>query len=134
VSLFKRYIVRNKNVVYETDYGYIIQSLKTVKFTQFSYNEVIVDIRKGQTSKPGNFAELTLLMDEKIDEYHRSFTKLQNVFASIGGFFEGIIIVASLIADFFTSKLYYLTIINKTFTFVDVKKTPETAYRERSRA
>jgi hypothetical protein len=67
-----------KQIIYETDYGYLFTDIKQENFFQYDSSLVDVDLRSGTTVASSNsIGSVSFLNYHKVDFYNRSFEKLQ---------------------------------------------------------
>ena len=86
---FKWYYLLKTRVIYQTDYGFVFQNQQSTEFYVHEDNYV-ADIRT-LGMELTNFAFLQITMNNKVDTYNRSYTKLQSVLANIGGVINSIL-------------------------------------------
>ena len=97
-SVYKRVFYFMKSVQYFKDIGYVFEDNKSFEFYQFPDSKETVDLRS-QGILPGNFVNVCFIMDNKIFMFKKSYMKLQNLLANVGG-----------IIKLFTQVCYYLLI------------------------
>jgi hypothetical protein len=108
-TIFKRYWVYKKLVIYNTDYGFAMQDEKIENFYQHDFIDTSVDLRKDAF---GKFAQVSIYVSNNYDVYFRTYTKIQNVFAEISGVFQALFLISKLIVSFLTNNIYFLTLDN----------------------
>ena len=101
-------------ISYSTDYGYIFESLETIKFFQDEWHEVEQDLRK-EGFLPGAFSSLTLICSYKSQKYRRLYPKIQNLLANIGGVIEGITVSMHILNYMFSRKLLHFVLFQLLF-------------------
>ncbi len=107
-TIYKRDFFYIRNILYDTDLGYIFSSVTTQNYQKVSNFRETSDLRP-QGTVPGSFALLSIMMDNSVDQYSRRFTKFQEVLANIGGLFKGICLISYLLNYIFFDEIYYLT-------------------------
>jgi hypothetical protein len=105
-SIYKRIFYYIKHVNYHTDMGYVFEDISLSQFFLFPDYKETIDLRT-QGILPGNFINIFFIMDKEIAIFKKSFMKLQNLLAYVGG-----------IVKLFTQVSSYLVILthyNKNF-------------------
>lgn len=105
-SVFFRYHIRKKIVNYQTDYGFLFPNIVNEVFFQDDYMTSTTDLRVN-TSPRGIFGHTILSLSNKTDNFSRTYTKIQNALANIGGIVEGIFFFFSVLVKFLLKKNYY---------------------------
>lgn len=96
------------NMKFTNDKGWLFEDSTTNEFVIFSKNDVETFPLSGYTN---NFYIITLQSPLITSKYSRSYLKIQDVFAKVGGFINGLVIVIKILTiDFF--EYSYLTTIN----------------------
>jgi hypothetical protein len=113
-TIYKRNWYYLKNVNYTSDTGLVMKNNNLTQFFQVSQSKESVDLKK-EGVEPGSFAQITLSMDNKVDVYFRTYEKVQNMLANIGGITKGIIIIATAINWFFCQELYFINLMKDIF-------------------
>jgi hypothetical protein len=83
-SIYKRIFYYLKHVKYYTDIGYVFEDTSLSEFFQFPDYKETMDLRT-QGILPGNFLNIFFIMDKEIAVFKKSFMKLQNLLANVGG-------------------------------------------------
>jgi hypothetical protein len=110
-SIYKGFIVMAENIEFTTDQGLLLNNEHTQKYYTFLNTYESADLRNGATF-PGNFASIYLSGVKVKETYYRSYPKLQDLFATIGGVFKAIIILTSFLQNYFIRKNYLQTLYN----------------------
>jgi len=110
-TIFKRFYLRFRNVEYTTDVGYVFESLVTEKFNKYETFTESADNRKVSVF-PGNFAMFSLTTSDILQTHGRSYLKLQNLLANIGGVAKGVTFLATLFANYFSDVLFMKQLAN----------------------
>jgi hypothetical protein len=113
-TTFQRIYFNFKNALYETVDGFVFDTTTTVGFTQLDSIRLYNDNRASGLF-PETFSSITIQVSDKTDVYNRSYIKLQNLLANIGGVANGIIIVANIIMSFLTTRLNSVGLIEHLF-------------------
>jgi hypothetical protein len=118
-TVYKRNFFSLTNIEYNSDSGLIFKNNVLNTFYQFSESKEQVDLRP-EGSVPGSFAEITFMMDNKVDSYFRSYEKAQATLASVGGIAEGMIIIAKILNFILSRDLYFLELVKALFKEFDL--------------
>lgn len=104
-QLYKNYRTFFDNVEYTTDFGYVFEDLN-VK-TGFTQSVTIPDVSLSPpATSPNSLGDVSIALSGKLNTYNKSFIKLQNVMANIGGMAKLVFFVAGFIVEFISEKLY----------------------------
>lgn len=124
-SLLKCYFYNLVQVLYETDHGFIFENKSKKDFYQFESQTV--DVNMPGITTDSNFASNSTLgyilfkCSENVSFYYRSYGKVQNVLADIGGLIKAVLIISKLIYDFFTRKFIIYELANRFFEISNEK-------------
>jgi len=110
-SIYKRIFFYQRPVEYTTDYGFIFEDVRMVKFYQTLDSKENVDLRP-QGTVPGSFALISVMMDKYNNFYSRKYSKIQNFLADIGGLIKGLIIISTFINYLISEEFYYVDLVN----------------------
>ncbi len=100
-TIFRRIWMNFKNIQYTTDIGYLFTNTQTDNFHVLESYSSEMDLRDQKTNvTPFTFLWLTLVNSSHKINYFRSYMKLQNLIANIGGVIKGLILIATLINSF----------------------------------
>ncbi len=120
-NLYRRININFRAIEYTTDFGYLFEESVTESFNkQEGYTEN-VDIRTDPRI-PGNFGYIAFSNSRIKQKHKRSFMKLQNLFANIGGGVKGILLIVIIAENYISDALYYLKLSNDLILFEDVDK------------
>ena len=112
-SLFMRYQLKYQPIYYNVDVGYIFEDFKHYngyKYTGYDYQ---IDIIK---YKPGvKIGQLELTLDSNIKTFNRSYIKLQEVAARIGGVIEFFLLGGIILLYLYSKNLFLYEFANKLF-------------------
>jgi hypothetical protein len=108
---FQRIYINFKNVVYESENGFVFESVNTVKFIQYDSVRLYSDNRKSGYY-PETFSSLNLNAVDTTDVYNRSYIKLQTLLANIGGVVNGILTIAAVFMNIFTKRMNLTRLID----------------------
>jgi len=111
-TLYKRFIKYYKGINYHTEDGTVFSNTWEVNGFQEDYYETIVDQRVG-SSYPGQFTNICFYMSGSTDVYKRTYFKLQNAVANIGGAAQFISLVAKFIVVIICENFYFHRIASK---------------------
>jgi hypothetical protein len=110
-TIFKRFAINVGSIEYNTDVGYMFQDIIAKKFTRFeSYSESVDNRAEGIF--PGNFAVFSIQSSTNKFSVFRSYMKIQDLIANIGGVVKGITFFSTLIQNYFVSTYYTIKLIN----------------------
>lgn len=120
-TIYKRFMVKFKQIEYKTDYGFVFSDYRTENFYSIEPYYENVDNRL-IVRYPGNFCSLTLSISPNLDTYQRYYMKFQDAIANIGGVLQGIIFVAVLICHYFSEKLFFASLANEVINYDDMNQ------------
>ena len=116
-----RYWFNFKSVFYYSDFGFI--------FEEKTLNNFIIRDKVETTVKTlglisnsliqNAFGALTIINSKVFSKYERVYMKLQQLIANVGGILKAISICTVVINKLFSSRIYYLSLIN---SIIDVKQ------------
>lgn len=110
---FKEIHMYLKKVSIVSDTGVIFTDQEKKGHLQLDLLKEMTDFRKAE-----NFVDITIKLSTKIDTYDRSYEKLQNIAAQIGGIIEIIKFVGSYMCHSFANTMMDLSIVNKLFNVI----------------
>jgi hypothetical protein len=113
-SIFRRIWFSVRPITYITDLGYIFQEDFTQEYYQVSGYRESVDLRT-EGSVPGSFSSITVYMDTKYDSYRRTYTKVQNLLANIGGIIKALFTAAQICTLVINTQMYYYDLVKSLF-------------------
>jgi hypothetical protein len=102
-----------KQIQIETDRGFLLNNVDRIKFLKDDYIKEMTDFRVAS-----NFLSYTLKLSTVFETYSRSYKKVQNVAAEVGGVVEIISILCAVLAFFYNKAKFNELIINEFF-YVD---------------
>jgi hypothetical protein len=111
-TMVKLYTVSFQNIEYVTDIGFVFQEENEIFFSTL---DSIVETSDLSFGADGNFVSITLTNTNYKSSYNRSYLKIQNLLADIGGVVKVLMIVASFIERYFTSIFWWASIGNTIF-------------------
>ncbi len=95
-NLNRRHIIELKPITYKTDYGIVFNDMKSID--TYNIDKTSVDI----ITNIGNHRQVVGLLSIRLSKaagvYTRTFMKLQQLFADIGGFIKGIFIIGQVLS------------------------------------
>jgi len=122
-TVFTRYYFFKRTVSYETDYGFVFPDNKKEKFFQQDDRQTYVDLSVnlgGDTSvvvSGVKFGHVSLHMNQVKYSFNRSYMKIQEMMASIGGVISAISFIGYLFVNFIGKKMYNIRLANVFFQF-----------------
>ena len=115
-NFFKEIHIYFKEILVQTDKGWIFPNIDTEKYAQYDHTEDMISLKSAQK---GNFLEFSMKYSDKVQRYIRTYTKAQTVISNIGGFIKFIQSGFWIIGYIFVENKVYQKIINKLFYFED---------------
>ncbi len=111
-KLYKRYMLYYKQLKYISDKGIIFK--EPIQFDNFIFDshDSEVFLTPPKVNDPRTFGILSFRNRRNVIIYERSFMKIQELFAKIGGIVKFIMIVAEIIVLFFTRRMMMFDLIN----------------------
>jgi hypothetical protein len=117
-SLIKNYYYNLRQVIYDTDYGFIFEDRQVEKFYTYYSQSLDVNLKNSGLPTIGpNFGYVMIKNSEAVSNYFRSYVKGQAVMANIGGIIKTIMLIAKIITDFLTRRMGFIDISNSIFNF-----------------
>jgi hypothetical protein len=110
-TVYKRAFYFMKQVKYLTDIGFVFEDIKTEYFYQYPDPKETVDLRS-QGILPGNFINVSFVMDKKIDIYKKTYMKLQELLAVVGGIIKLFTQVSIILLSLVFYNSYYMEVCN----------------------
>jgi len=104
-------------VVLEDDQGWIFDGTKTQSILSYSKLQSDQNINEMSNRTNSEFYEFNLYMDKGTQKIRRSFMKIQDVSAKVGGIIEIIMRVFFMLDMFFSSHYFHVSIFQKIFSF-----------------
>ena len=103
-----------KSIIYNTDFGIIFEDKDTVSFFQLMQYRIDFNVRTAKELNSGftPFLAISIQNDKITTLYSRSYMKIQDLLANLGGLTKAIFIIAELLMYLFGSKIPMLKIIN----------------------
>ena len=114
-TIFKRYFLKLRNVIYETDIGLVFEERRNHTGYISPEQEVSVDLKVGAFLNPSAFGQLTFQTSVTSFYYKRSYSKLQFVIANAGGAWNALSTIGMIIMYFLSKNEYFLFLTNKCF-------------------
>ena len=97
-----------------SDNGILFDS--TQEYKTFKYEKNNYDMKDINDDK--SLVEFIIISSSNEEKYFRSYIKIQNVFATVGGIMNGLLIFGSIVFTFFEGKQYRIDLIDSLFSFV----------------
>lgn len=128
-SICKNYYYNIRQVIYNTDYGFIFEDRQIETFYTYAYQSLDVSVKNiGFPTLGPNFGFVTLKNSDSVSFYSRAYIKSQAVMANIGGIIKSIMIIAKFISDFLTRRMSYEDLSNSIFQYkLEDKFSPATS-------
>ena len=108
-TMFKRIWYYLENIIFLTDEGYIFQSNKINRFHR--YNSVRFDVDSRDTKNVYYFGTLTILNTSQSSIYYKSYSKIQDYIAVMGGIIKAFTILGTFLNYFNALNSYYFKVI-----------------------
>lgn len=112
--IFKRFYIYFKHIDYFTDTGIMMKSIEKLSFSQFDFLETNLDLVKSSLMK---FAQISMYTSGSDVIYQRSYQKVQQTFASMGGIFSALTIISSFIVSIHSQISIFTSLSNIFFDF-----------------
>jgi hypothetical protein len=106
-----------KQITIETDRGFLLTDTSSKVFLKDDYIKEMIDFREST-----NFLSYTFKLSTLVETYGRSYKKIQNVAAEVGGIIELISVLSIILSYFYNKAKFNELIINELF-FTEEKKT-----------
>jgi hypothetical protein len=114
-SLYTKYFNYYKNTKYSTDTGFIFPEISEISAIQFSdYKNFYFSSSFGTAtaSNSTNIGQFQFYANPITDQFTRSYMSLQTVVANIGGVVKLFIVIAIILDQFLTQKMYLCDTLN----------------------
>ena len=108
-TMFKRIWFYLENIKFLTDDGYIFQNNKIDNFHR--YNSVRFDVDSRDTINVYYFATLTILNTSQTSHYFKSYSKIQDYIAIMGGIIKAFTLIGTFLNHFNAINSYYFKLI-----------------------
>ncbi len=111
-SVYKRLWINFKTIEFISDNGIIFSKNSKEIFHQFSNLRVDSDLRDIENGNmPGLFFSITFALSGEVSIFNKHYSKLPNVFATIGGLIKAITSISQLLNYYNAKNSYYKKII-----------------------
>lgn len=122
-GIFKRFFYYYNKVNYITDYGLLFEDKKTqIQYLKNSFFQN-VNLSPGNGFPEGTIATFTLSNGNSEKIYERSYSKLQNLLANLGGIIKGVIVISKTLSYLITRKQYSLFLINDLLLNTNIEQS-----------
>jgi hypothetical protein len=112
-DLHIRYYQSLEVINYSTDFGFFFEDYELHSGYRTGNSDQSVSIRHGSTLYPDiTFATLTFIRDTKTRNIFKSFLKIQNLLAKIGGILNALNFIFRFVCSMLTKNLFYTKILN----------------------
>ena len=108
-TMFKRIWYYLENIIFLTDEGYVFQNNKINRFHR--YNSVRFDVDSRDTKNVYYFGTLTILNTSQSSIYYKSYSKIQDYIAIMGGIIKALTLIGSFLNYFNALNCYYFKLI-----------------------
>ena len=112
-EFFKSISVYFNEITVFSNNGIIFDSTKEYKASKYEKANYDVFGVDGNT----NLVDFLIISSFNEEKYYRSYIKIQNVCATVGGILNGMLIFGSFFLTFFPNKGYKIELINSLFSF-----------------
>jgi hypothetical protein len=116
-TLHKTLYIYFRQIYHDTDFGFVFQDHKINHYYRTESILETVNTLPKIPEFPGNFARISPLCSRYKDTYNRSYLKLQDLLANIGGVLKGVMILAALINNILVQKIYLMDLSSQLFDF-----------------
>jgi hypothetical protein len=108
-STYRKQFVSVKNTIINTDNGILIEDVSSDNFPQLDQYHSELAVGDDQLL----ILELDFETSHLMDVYDRSYIKVQEIMAEVGGFFKFLITIATLLVKLFSNNKLYISIGDK---------------------
>jgi hypothetical protein len=122
LSMYKYFYLQYKKVIYSNDDGFILDNSQNKTYFTLRDSSELNDLNFNKPF-PGQISQATFRMNSRglNDYYERSYTKIQNVFANIGGFFKAMTLFSQIFIIIYSRNDLYDKIIADCYVKVEAK-------------
>ena len=121
-SIFKTFIKEMSEIRLITDNTLFFSSYEEIKTYKFSESREEVDMRKEHANVPGIFSQINIFTNTKTAIYKRSYRKLFEVIAQIGGFSNRIIFAAQVLLYIYSENILLYNCISTLISPKEIKE------------
>ncbi len=114
-TTYTRYLYNIRPIMYSTDLGYVFEEKINQNYFLKGEPTFYTSLNTETVLVPGTFSHVILTMDNKYDNYSRSYMKFQTVIANAGGVMKGLLTFSKFATFFFTNSLYYFELVTALF-------------------
>ena len=131
-TIFTRYYYYKRSVNYQTDYGMVFPDVKQENFFQQDDRQTYVDLSVnlgGDTAvviSGVKFGHISIHMNNIKYTYFRSYQKIQEMLASIGGVMSAVMFLGYILVNFVGRRVYNIKLANVFFQFSQDSKLHRT--------
>lgn len=117
-TLLKSYNYMIRQVLYNTDIGFVLEDQQTEQFYTYHSQTVDVDLNSNVYLKSDNSIGYLIIRNfDTISNYYRAYMKVQTMMASIGGLVKSIMVIFQIICHLIIRKMMFLDISNQIFHY-----------------
>lgn len=131
-TIYKRIWSYMKLGTYNSDFGFIFSEKMAQEYARWdssSYDFFGIEFKETAFVK-GAFASITIINTPTKEYYDRSYIKIQQFLANIGGIMNFVILIAAYINKFTSNKLYQVKLINSAFKNLEEDDPSKSVYME----
>lgn len=111
-SFYPRFFFNFKNFLYNSDIGFFTKEI--IQQTGFKYDSISqINSMKSPFIVPEAFSLFSITLSQSCEEYNRSYQKIQQLIANLGGIVNSLIFIIQNFLFFFSNKLMMLDFANK---------------------
>jgi hypothetical protein len=114
---YKKFYIYYKNVEYTTDKGYLFSESQNEKFTQYQSHLMEMILAKEQFFTPSSFSEMLISTVQTKDLYVRSYYKLSDMVAELGGLMNVVIVTLTFINAFLNKSIFINEFYDTSFIY-----------------
>jgi hypothetical protein len=119
-TIFQKIYYPLKRTIYNTEEGLVFTQTVSVNFTQVEQTRIYSDFRKSGID-PETFSTIIFTTSEGTDIYYRSYLKIQDVVANIGGMINGILTIGSILVHIITKNMTLFNLTKILYSMEDIK-------------
>lgn len=127
MTVYKRIWIYINKVKYRSDNGLVFTNYEEERFHQFDISKYDMDFRDiNEGTIPGTFATVTILGSGNIITYIRSFNKIQEYIATVGGVVHSVTVITYIINFYISKNYYYLKLLEEFALEKEINKKRKT--------
>jgi hypothetical protein len=122
-GLYKTFYSIRTNTQIRTDEGFVFEDFRQITSSSYARTETVVTDKAEDPSF--GIAQYIVYHNKRVEIYSRSYTKIQQLLANIGGVVKAILLVAHLIVNQISLVEFKLYLVNLLFSFGIAKEKNE---------